>query len=149
ALLQQRVELALELVGLRGRAPAHVRVVGVAREELREVGAPALVAGTRRELVGERFVVGEPEAPRTLRRPLVELERAGALAALPRELRFDQQDLRLDVRGAVTLPAPQQPEVAPHPCGAAGGYVALRAAPAGAQVDQALGEPQHRPQRRA
>ena len=125
-LLQQRLKLTLELIGLGDRAPAQVGMIGVAGEQLGEVGASAPVAGPCRQLVGQRLVVGEAEPPGPLRGTLVELERPGGVAALPGQLRFQHQNLRLHVRGALALPALQQLQVGAHRSGGAGPAAGLR-----------------------
>jgi hypothetical protein len=66
AVVQERVELALQLRGLRTRAPAQIAAVRILGEQPGEVGAPAVTAGARGELVGEAFVVREARAARAL-----------------------------------------------------------------------------------
>ena len=75
--------------------------MSVAREELGEVGPTVGLAGSGRQLVGQRLVVGKAEPTRFVGGDLVALDGLGGGAALPVQLGLQQDDLRLRVVGAV------------------------------------------------
>ena len=103
-----RLEFAFELIALRQRAPAQIRLIGVAHEQPREVGARRFVAQPRREFVRDRFVVCEAETARGMRGGFVTFERGSRLAARPRDFGFDDRDLRCRRLATVALPALHQ-----------------------------------------